>query len=303
VTDGTPQPPAPGDEYPIEGPVLVQCEGFRCRASETRRRRWTSGEHASASERIIAPAPQHHITEFRDAALPGCGSAWSLADFSDMKPIASLLLLMACGLCSAGEEPKFIAISNWSNPVDGCNDFFNGGNCATIRGRLVILKGHFPGDASDLLSTMVYVELQNLGVRPTEIYFDAEHGHDFRPEYKGGLNCDLFDSHDKPVPQRGSAFSGGCPSSGWITLQYDSTVRLRANCFGIRSPKEGGLVLPFPGKEWFIQPKDTNSYFLSATFTGIAPTNHTSEDVKSARAVVWDGTLVFPKTKISANEP
>ena len=209
------------------------------------------------------------------------------------------LILLASLHCCFGEEPKVIAISDWTKPIDGCNDFFNSGNCATIRGRMVILQGHFPGDASELLSTMVYVELQNLGLRPTEIYFDAEHGHDFRREYKGGLNCDLFDLQGKPVSQRMSAFGGRCPASQWITLPYDSTVRLRANCFGIRSPKEGGLVLPFPGKEWFIQPTDTNTYFLSATFTAIAPINHVSDEVKHAVIVVWDGTLIFPQMQIS----
>ena len=166
------------------------------------------------------------------------------------------LILLASLHCCFGEEPKVIAISDWTKPIDGCNDFFNSGN-------------------------------------------DAEHGHDFRREYKGGLNCDLFDLQGKPVSQRMSAFGGRCPASQWITLPYDSTVRLRANCFGIRSPKEGGLVLPFPGKEWFIQPTDTNTYFLSATFTAIAPINHVSDEVKHAVNVVWDGTLIFPQMQIS----
>jgi hypothetical protein len=220
-----------------------------------------------------------------------------------MKAALSFLLLLASKICFAADEPVTIATSDWSKPVDGCNDFFNGGNCATIRGRLVILQGHDAGDGSDLLSTMVYIELQNMSIRPTEIYFDGEHGHDFRKEYKGGLNCDLFDSHGNPVPERGNAFSGGCPSSQWITMPYDSTVRLRANCFGIRSPKEGGLVLPFPAKDWFIKPPDTNHYVLSASFTVIAPTNHVSEEVKHARSVVWDGTLVFPRMDISVRKP
>jgi hypothetical protein len=248
------------------------------------------------------PTPEGRLVRFLSSlARRGCTLRWATA--CAMKNLMSLFLLAACGLCLAGEEPKTIAISGWSKPADGCNDFFNGGNCATIRGRLVILQGHSPGDASDLLSTMVYVELQNMSIRATEIYFDGEHGHDFRTEHKGGLNCDLFDSHDKPVPQRGSAFSGGCPPSEWITLPYDSTIRLRANCFGIRSPKEGGLVLPFPGKEWFINPQDTNHYFLSASFTVIAPTNHVSEALKQAGSVVWDGTLVFPKMEISVRKP
>jgi len=214
-----------------------------------------------------------------------------------MKTLMPLLLLIACGLRLSAGEPKTIAISDWSKPVVGCNDFFNGGNCATIRGRLIILQGHDPGDASELLSTMVYLELQNLSIRPTEMYFDAHL--DFRLEQHAGLNCDLFDSQGKSVPRRGSAFSGGCPQREWITLPYDSTIRLRANCFGIRSPKEGGLVLPFLGKDWFIRPQDTNHYFLSAAFTVIAPTNHVSEEVKQARNVVWDGTLVFTKMEIS----
>ncbi|MSR65293.1 MAG: hypothetical protein EXS18_05870 [Verrucomicrobiae bacterium] len=181
-------------------------------------------------------------------------------------------------------------MSDWSEPV---GTFYG----ATLRARLVVLRGHTPGDASDLLQTMVYVELQNLGLSPTEVYFDAEHGHDFRPEYKGGLDCELSDAHGKPVPQSPSAFSGGCPSTCWITLQYDSTVRLRANCYGIRGPKEGGLVIPAPGRYWFLKAGDTNNYFLSATFTTDPPTNR-SPRLSITNMHVWSGTLTIPKTKI-----
>jgi hypothetical protein len=209
-----------------------------------------------------------------------------------MKAIALLILFAACQCCF-GEEPKVIAISDWSKPVDGCNDFFNGGNCATIRGRLVILQGHFPGDTSELLSTMVYLELQNMSIRGTEIYFDPDK-----------IDSELRDAGDKLVPKPGSPFSGGCPQTYWITLQRDCSVRLRANCFGIRSPKECGLVIPMPRfNEWFIKPNDTNDYFLSASLTFDAPTNHVSDDVRAARNVVWDGTLVFPKVKISIKNP
>jgi hypothetical protein len=205
-----------------------------------------------------------------------------------MKSIALLILFAACQYCF-GEEPKVIAISDWSKPVDGCNGFFNGGNCATIRGRLVILQGHFPGDASELLSTMVYLELQNMSIRGTEIYFDPNK-----------IDSELCDATNKSVAKSGGGFSGICPDAYWVTLERDCSVRLRADCFGIRSPKEGGLVIPMPrGKWWFIKPNDTNDYFLSASLTFDAPTNHVSDDVKHARNVVWDGTLTFPKMKIS----
>jgi hypothetical protein len=205
-----------------------------------------------------------------------------------MKFVLLFLSLVASCICSA-QEPNIIAIGDWSNPVDGCNTFFNHGNCATIRGRLVILQGHFPGDASDLLSTMVYLELQNVSIRGTELYFDPEK-----------IISDLRDKNDKPVPKPGTGFSGACPSACWITLERDCSARLRANCFGIRSSKGGGLVIPMPGhNEWFIKPGDTNEYVLTASLTFNAPTNHMTDDIKVGSKVVWDGTLVLLKMKIS----
>jgi hypothetical protein len=208
--------------------------------------------------------------------------------------IMLMILVVGYGLSFAGDEPEVIAISNWSKKVAGKTD-----GDAAIRGRLVILQGHEIGDASELLSTMVYVELQNMGLKPAELYFDGTHGGDFRPEYKGGLNCDLFDSQGKPVPSIGGGGSGIEPASEWITMPSDSTIRLRANHFAIRSPREGGLVLPFPGNWWMIKAQDTNHYFLSASFTAIAPTNHVSEEVNHGRRVVWDGMLKFPKVDIA----
>jgi len=206
-----------------------------------------------------------------------------------------IILVLAYDLAFAAEEPKIIATSDWSKPVGGGTDWM-----ANIRGRLVILQGREVGDASVLLSTMVYVELQNMSGKPTELYFDGAHGHDFRTEYKGGLNCELFDSQGKAVSESGSGGGFQVPRSEWISLPLDSTIRLRANPFGFRSTKEGGLRLPFLGHDWFIKPQDTNHYFLVASFTSISPTNHVSEELKQGRSVVLDGTLLFPKIVIAS---
>ena len=220
-----------------------------------------------------------------------------------MRLLPIFFLFIACEPCFASDEPKTVAVSDWSKPVDGSDNAYNGAHAAAVRGRLVILQGHSPGDTGELLSTMVYVELQNLSLRPTEVYFDGGHGNDLRPEHKGGLHCDLFDSRGTPVPRRMSAFSGQCPTSQWITLPGDDTIRLRANCFGIGSPKEGGLVLPFLDKEWFIESQDDHHYFLSASFTATSPANHVSGETKHLRNVVWDGTLMFPKLDILVRTP
>jgi hypothetical protein len=220
-----------------------------------------------------------------------------------MKCALALLLLIVGNLGGLGSEPKVIAISDWSQPVDGCSGMEYGGRCTTLRGRLVILQGHFPGDASELPSTLVYVDFQNLGLSTAEIYFDPGHGNDFHAEKCNGLKCDLFDSQGKTVPQCGMAYSGGGLGQAWLTLVSDSTLRMPASYLGVRSPKEGGLILPFGDKQWFIQPNDTNTYYLSASFTVIPPTNHISEAVKQMRSVAWNGTLVFPKVKISLDKP
>jgi len=136
------------------------------------------------------------------------------------------------------------------------------------------------------------------------VYFDGEHGHDFRPEYKGGLNCELLDAEGKFVPQSPFAFSGACPNSCWIMMPSDSTVRLRANCFGIGKPKGDGLAISAPGKYWVIPAGDTREYFLSGSFTVIPPKDRVSfPDFTGLDVQVWHGTMTFPKMKISVKKP
>ena len=89
------------------------------------------------------------------------------------------------------------------------------------------------------------------------------------------------------------------PGACWITLPYDSKIRLRANMYGYGKPKGDGLQLTLrSGASWTIQAGDTNDYYLSGTFTVSPPTNHVAKDFEAARAE-WSGTLELPKMKIS----
>jgi hypothetical protein len=190
-----------------------------------------------------------------------------------MNPITLSLLLIFFN-CLASDTTNIVAKSDWSKPIKTYRD-------QTIRGRLLILQGHEPASASELLDTEVYLELENISGgagTPAEIYFDPNR-----------LQCELLDAHDKSVPQSMFAFSGGCPGSCRIILPYDCLVRFRVSCYGIRSPKKGGLAIQTPGKYWLIKPTDTNDYFLSATFNINPSSWPTNMDL-------W--TLTLPKTKI-----
>jgi hypothetical protein len=58
------------------------------------------------------------------------------------------------------------------------------------------------------------------------------------------------------------------------------------------------LVLHLEGEQfWWIRTGDTNTYYLSGTFTATTPTNFVPKDSHTADAV-WSGTLELPKTKV-----
>ena len=209
-----------------------------------------------------------------------------------MRTLLFLLLFAAMQSCFAAPDINVIAVSDWSEPVADSRGY-------ALRGRLLI--------SCKERDTAVYVELQDASGHvggSMAVYFDGEHGHDFRPEYKGGLNCELRDAEGKIVPQSPFAFSGACPNSCWIMMPSDSTVRLRANCFGIGRPKGDGLAISVPGKYWVIPAGDTRDYFLSGSFTVIPPKERVSfPDFTGLDVQVWRGTLTFPKMKISVKKP
>jgi hypothetical protein len=128
------------------------------------------------------------------------------------------LFYVLTGSAWAAEVPKIIAAGDWSQPAmyQGC----------ALRGRLLLCekKGQ----------TVVYVEIQDASESVGELRLFCDMGpHDFRPEYKGGLRCELRDKDQKPVATMPFEFGGWTPKSMWVTLPADATIRLRAMPFGV----------------------------------------------------------------------
>ena len=203
-----------------------------------------------------------------------------------MKNVVALLLLGACRLCFAGGDATVLAIGEWSKPVAG-----DGGQ--VLRGRLVVGRGHSPAHAGEWPETLVYVELQNVspGVVPAvRLYADVSRD----------LRCELLDGAGKPPPQRGMGGSGGSPEGCWVTLPYDSSIRLRANMFGYGKKEDDGLLLVLsPTAGWDIAADDRRDYFLSGKLTVVAPRERrVGVKEKEEVGAAWTGTLVFPKVKV-----
>jgi hypothetical protein len=167
------------------------------------------------------------------------------------------------------------AIGDWSESVRG------------LRGRLVLLQGRLLGDGKTR-ETAVYVELRyapEAAGEPISVYFDADQ-----------LKCALHDADGKEVPETPIGGSGGRPGKVWVTLPYDSTLRLRVNPYAFGRAKDVGLLIPLNSTAWLIKTGDTGEYFLSGTLTVSPPKDH-------GRADAWQGELKLPKARISLKTP
>jgi hypothetical protein len=189
------------------------------------------------------------------------------------------------GLGHAAEEPRIIAAGEWSKPVADSR------GCA-VRGRLVLGERRVSEERREVA---VYVELQeasDAGGGALAIFCDFGKT-DFRPEYQGGLQCELRDSAERPVRAVGFPFSGAIPRSEWVTLPRDATIRLRASPFGIHRANALAIA-PSLAKLWVIGDDDPNEYFLSGTFT----VDPAADPVPPGKEHVWRGTLVLPAVRI-----
>ncbi len=208
-----------------------------------------------------------------------------------MKAITLFVLLTMSRFCFAGGDSNVIAVSDWSKPVSSANG-------QSLRGRMFIAQEHSPANSGPWPETELYLELKNVTGAvgpPMQIYFDPGNG----------LHCEMVDANGKPPPARPGGGSGGGAGACWVTLPYDSTIRLRANMYGYGRQIGDGLLLvlsPPARGHWNIQAGDTNTYFLSGTFAATAPTNHVAQDFDATR-VEWQGTLELPRMKISLTQP
>jgi hypothetical protein len=203
--------------------------------------------------------------------------------------VVTVLAVMLSVASQAAEPPRTIAVGEWSKPVADSHQY-------ALRGRLVLCETV----RDDRRLVAVYVELQganeSLG-RKSQLFCDFGKT-DFRPEYKGGLECELRDKDKRLVESAPFAFSGAVPKSEWVSLPSDATIRLRTSPFGISRAK-ARAICPHLGKLWVIGDDDLNEYFLSGTFV-IDPGGNRIPPGKDS---VWHGTIVLPAVKIVNQRP
>jgi hypothetical protein len=201
--------------------------------------------------------------------------------------LAGFLAVCLGGFCQAADAPKIVAVGEWSKPVTDDRGY-------TVRGRLMLCEKMLTKNRPDLA---VYVELQDatesIG-RSLRLFCDLGKN-DFRPEYQGGLQCELRDKAGKTVMPAPFAFSGAVPRSQWVTVPSDGTIRLRASPFGIYRPGSR-TICPHPGVVWLIGNDDPAEFELSGTFVINPSDAGTPEDDEH----VWRGTIELPTVRIAS---
>src|SRR5262245_23436344 len=145
-----------------------------------------------------------------------------------MNAFALLVMLVSYRCCILAYEHKTIAISDWSKSVYSHD--------RSLRARVLVLEGRSRAYAGHDAEVLVYVEIENTNGswgKPLNVYFNADKG----------LNFEVLDADNKPVLRAPVAGSGGDVATCWITIPYDSSVRLRANPGGWGRGKDTAIVL------------------------------------------------------------
>jgi hypothetical protein len=204
-----------------------------------------------------------------------------------MLRLIALLSVLVCATGNVGaEEHKLIAMSEWSKPVESHDRF--------LQARWILQEGRSRAYAGPGKEILLYVELQNANSawgEPLRVFFNASEG----------LKFELLDADGKVVAPSGTFGSGGDVGAGWITLPYDSTVRLRANPGGWGTPRDSFLALPLRPMNrqyWLFKEAPSADYFLTGKLTIAPPTDDTFEHRDD-----WRGVIEFPKTKLSFKKP
>jgi hypothetical protein len=199
--------------------------------------------------------------------------------------LAGMMVWALGGPGQAAEPPRLIAAGDWSKPVPDQRGF-------AVRGRLVLCERVVSDDRREVA---VYVELQDASdAVGGSVRLFCDFGRtDFRPEYKGGLHCELRGKDNRPVPPTPLPFSGAVPASEWVALPSDATIRLRASPFGIHRPK-AMAISPDINSLWVIGDGDPKEYFLSGTFT----VDPDAGRIPPGGEHVWRGTIALPAVRI-----
>lgn len=196
--------------------------------------------------------------------------------------MTSLLFTLMLGVITS---PSSELVGNWSESVADSRGY-------TLRGRLVLVDkvGH-----NGHRESVLFVELQDtcqfIG-NGIQVFCDMGKS-DFRPEYPGGLNCELVDKNRQLLKPVSFAFGGAVPRSEWVKLPVDASIRVRATPFGLRRDN-AKVICPHLGAMWVIENSDKGEYMLKGTFV-VQPRVEKSID-ESLHA--WTGKLVLPSLRI-----
>jgi hypothetical protein len=199
---------------------------------------------------------------------------------------AKLLLDVPPTRIDLPRDSTTIAIGPWSKPVTDDRGY-------AVRGRLVLCEKRVADQRDEVV---MYVELQDASehVRNSMRLYCEMGKSDLRPEYKGGLQCELRDKNHRLVEPQSYPFGGASPRSEWVTLPADAAIRLRASPFGVH--RLGAMAItPHLNKLWVIADDDANEYFLAGTFT-VAPAD---EPDSPGKEHVWRGTIELPPVRIA----
>lgn len=197
----------------------------------------------------------------------------------------AVLLLLFVAWCQGEEKPTILAESEWSKSVESHDRL--------LRARWLLMEGRSRAYAGPGKEVLLYLELQNANSawgEPLRVYFDAAKG----------LKFEILDAEENVVPPSLTAGSGGDVATCWVTIPYDSTVRLRANP-GWAKPAGVALALPLrpmQGQNWLFVELPAKDLSMVGKLTIDPPTEDTIEHRDD-----WRGTLEFPKTKLALKKP
>jgi hypothetical protein len=187
-----------------------------------------------------------------------------------MKIFFSTIFIFVNCLCFAGSVTEPLSIGEWSEPTNG------------LRGRLLFAER--TNNWSLATEGIVYLELQNISPSDTlYVYYNFQNSAPI---------CELHDDAGKMIKNRPDTGSDWLPSSCWLSLPNDSTLRFQTG--GSNSEPNHPclyIISKFFGGKWEIPLTATNDYYLSGTFSSLSTTNGT-------RPRVWEGTLKLPPVKI-----
>ncbi len=207
------------------------------------------------------------------------------------RTISLLVGISMWAICGFGQassvNSQIVVEGTWSKPVVGKDGY-------AIRGRLVICEKQISDVRREVA---VYVELQDASdfISSGGMQLFCDFGKtDFRPEYTGGLRCEMRDKNQQLVTPTGYPFGGAVPLSEWVRLPTDATIRLRATPFGLHRP--GAMTISSEiNTLWVIADGDAGEYFLSGTFTVDPAADRTPPGTEH----VWRGVIDLPTVKFT----